>query len=160
VATMRTGRRPTWSDRIPSASDPKTEPMKNMDWASAGFQLSLHTQCICHNKTYTCIQSATSPCGSSCGRKAGRSVCSLQKVGIFLLHTKGTIVYRHSGEHFRSQCARGLSGAHRQNCTQSGAACYFEWPHDSKVDRHRGGSLPSQAKVLTEGGDSVSHSCV
>ena len=59
LATMRTGRRPTWSDMTPSASDPMTEPMKNMDWASAGFQLSLHTQCICHNKKYTCMHSVT-----------------------------------------------------------------------------------------------------
>ena len=48
LARMRIGSRPMWSDIIPSPRDPRTEPTKNMDWASAGFQLSSQTQFNCN----------------------------------------------------------------------------------------------------------------
>ena len=47
LANTTTGKRPMWSAMMPSPRDPSTDPMKNRDCPTAGFQLSSHTQSSC-----------------------------------------------------------------------------------------------------------------
>lgn len=47
LANTTTGKRPMWSAMMPSPRDPSTDPMKNRDCPTAGFQLSPHTQSSC-----------------------------------------------------------------------------------------------------------------